>query len=55
MSFLVMVVFLELNGWTFEAEEIEVVRAMVALAAGSLTESSLAEWLQRHSTKPGER
>jgi death on curing protein len=53
VSFVVMVVFLELTGWAFEAEEIEVVRAMVALAAGSLTESALAEWLQRHSTKPG--
>jgi len=34
------VVFLELNGWTFESEEIEVVCAMVALAAGSLTENA---------------
>ncbi len=55
VSFVVMVVFLELNGWTFEAEEIEVVRAMVALAAGSLTQNTLAEWLQQHSTKPGKR
>ena len=55
VSFVVMVVILELNGWTFEAEEIEVVRAMVALAAGGLTGNALAEWLQRHSTKPGKR
>ena len=55
VSFVVMVVFLELNGWTFEAEEIEVVRAMVALAAGNLNENTLAEWLQRHSTKPRKR
>jgi death-on-curing protein len=55
VSFVVMVVFLELNGWKFAAEEIDVVRAMVALAAGSLTEKALAEWLQQHSTKPGRR
>ena len=55
VSFVVMVVFLELNGWRFAAEEIEVVRAMVALAAGSLTEKGLVEWLHQHSTKPGKR
>ena len=55
VSFVVMVVFLELNGWTFAAEEVDVVRAMVALAAGSLTEKALAEWVQQHSTKPGRR
>lgn len=55
VAFVVMVVFLELNGWRFAAEEIDVVRAMVALAAGSLTEKALAEWLQQHSTKPRRR
>jgi death on curing protein len=55
VSFVVMVVFLELSGWKFAAEEIDVVRAMVALAAGSLPEKALAEWLQQHSTKPGRR
>ena len=55
VSFVVMVVFLELNGWTFAAEEVDVVRAMVALAAGSLTEKPLAEWVQQHSTKSGRR
>ena len=44
-----------MNGWRFEAEEIEVVRATVALAAGSLTEKALAECLQQHTTKPGRR
>jgi death-on-curing protein len=52
VAFVVMVVFLELNGWRFAAEEVEVVRAMVALAAGRLTEKALAEWLDQHSTKP---
>ena len=55
VSFVVMGVFLELNGLVFAAEEVEVVRAMVALAAGSLTEKGLAEWLSRHSTKPRKR
>lgn len=55
VAFVVMVVFLELNGWMFEAEELEVVQAMVALASGSLTENALADWLKQHSTKPGRR
>ena len=55
VAFVAMVVFLELNGWRFAAEEVDVVRAMVALASGSLTEKALAEWLHKHSTKPRRR
>lgn len=51
VAFLVMVVFLELNGWSFQAEETDVVTAMVALAAGSLPEDALASWLREHSRK----
>ena len=51
VAFLVMVVFLELNGWAFQAEESDVVTAMVALAAGSLPEDVLAAWLREHSRK----
>lgn len=52
VAFVVMLVFLELNGRTFAAEESDVVRAMVALADGSLTEKRLAEWVRGHSKKP---
>lgn len=51
VAFVVMVVFLELNGWSFEADETEVVRAMVASADGSLPEKRLATWLRAHSTR----
>lgn len=51
VSFVTMVVFLELNGWRFTATEAEVVEAMVALAAGSLSEADLAAWLGEHCRK----
>jgi death on curing protein len=52
VAFVVIVVFLELNGWRFDAEETEVVRAMVALAEGTLEETALADWIRQYSTKP---
>lgn len=55
VSFLVMVVFLELNGWRLEADETDVVIAMVALAAGTLSEAALASWVREHSRKPRKR
>jgi len=48
-AFLAMIVFLGLNGWEFEAEEADVVQAMVALAAGKLSEDELAVWIRHHS------
>jgi len=45
VAFVVMVVFLELNGWRFTAPEIDVVEAMVALAAGTLSETWQSGWL----------
>jgi prophage maintenance system killer protein len=50
-----MVVFLDLNGWSFRAEEDEVVTAMVGLAAGGLSEAALASWLRDHSGKRRQR
>jgi death-on-curing protein len=51
VAFIVMVVFLELNAWSFDAEETEVVSAMVALAEGSLGEKDLTKWVKQHSRK----
>lgn len=51
VSFVVMVVFLGLNGWSFDAEESDVVGTMISLADGSLTEKALAEWVRTHSKK----
>ena len=53
IAFLTMVVFLELNGHGFEAEESDVVTAMVALAQGTLTEAGLAKWLRAHTKRTG--
>lgn len=47
-AFLVMVVFLGLNGKELEMTETEVVQVMTALAAGSLKESQLAAWVRDH-------
>jgi death-on-curing protein len=52
VAFLVMVVFLDLNGWRFEADEPAVVQAMVALADGSLSERDLGVWIRKNSTRP---
>lgn len=55
VAFVVMVAFLELNGWTFEAEESDVVPAMVALAEGAIGEKDLAAWVRKNSTKAKRR
>lgn len=51
VAFVAMVVFLELNGLRFDAEEPEVVTLMVQLAHGRLSEKALADWIRGHTTK----
>jgi death-on-curing protein len=51
VAFVVMVVFLELNGLRFDATEADVVTAMLAVASGRLSESDLAQWLRAHTRK----
>lgn len=51
VAFVTMVVFLGLNGVEFEAPEDEVVAMMLGAAAGEITESQLARWIRRHSSK----
>ena len=46
IAFLVMAVFLELNGRELSAPETEVVTVMLAEAAGELDEEGLASWLR---------
>lgn len=46
IAFLVAVVFLGLNGWDFEAPDVEVIAQMVALAEGRITEAKFAAWLR---------
>lgn len=52
VAFVVMVVFLELNGLRLKATEPEVVTAMLTLAGGKLSENELATWLREHVTNP---
>lgn len=46
VAFLTMVIFLGLNGLDLNATEAEVVTLMLKLAAGELTETTLAKWLR---------
>lgn len=46
VAFVVMGVFLGLNGLEIQSPEAEVVTVMLDLAAGSLTEEQLADWLR---------
>lgn len=46
IAFLAMAVFLELNGLRLVAEEVDVVRTIVRLAAGDVDEPALAEWVR---------
>ena len=49
-AFVVMTVFLALNGLDLDASEAEVVTVMLDLAVGARTEAELAEWLRLHAT-----
>ncbi len=50
-AFLTAMIFLGLNGKDLDATEAEVVQAMVALAAGSLSEPQLATWIREKLTR----
>jgi death on curing protein len=49
VAFQAMYVFLGLNGLRIEAEETEVVRLILALASGELSEPELADWLRQNT------
>jgi death-on-curing protein len=48
IGFLAMTVFLDLHGYDLEATEPEVVRTMLAVAAGEVAEPDLAAWVRDH-------
>ena len=50
-AFIVMAVFLELNGSSLMAPEVEVVEIMFGVASGNITEPELSSWLERNSTR----
>lgn len=51
IAFATAVVFLELNGYRFEAGEAEAVIQTLALAAGELKENEYAQWLKANSKR----
>lgn len=51
VSFVLMDVFLQRNGWEILAREEEAYLTMMALASGQLTKAQLAKWLKEHSSK----
>jgi death-on-curing protein len=50
-AFVVMELFLNLNGWVLEAADAECITTMESVAAGKLSEKSLALWLRDHTTR----
>lgn len=48
-GFVVGILFLELNGYTFTAPEADAAQTVLALAAGEMTEEAFAVWLRDHS------
>jgi len=48
VAFMAMAVFLDLNGWIVEAPEAEVVKVMLSVAAGEMSEPALDSWLRSH-------
>ena len=50
-AYLAMVSLLEKNGRTLEVTQSEAAKVMFGVAAGEITESTLAEWLREHSAR----
>ena len=51
VGFVVAVLFLELNGYKFQATEVDAVLRTLALAAGSMKKAAYAEWLKANSKR----
>ncbi len=43
-------VFLRLNGFALDADEMDAVATIQSLAAGDLTEQALADWIEANAT-----
>jgi death-on-curing protein len=50
-GFIVAVVFLELNGYKFQASEVDATLQTLALAAGGISEVEFAAWLKANSKR----
>lgn len=52
IAFLAMVIFVGLNGFDLDADETDVVTAMITAAGGQLTERQLANWVRKRIAPP---
>jgi death-on-curing protein len=50
-GFVVAVLFLELNGYKFQATEVDAALRTLALAAGKMNEAAYSEWLKANSKR----
>jgi len=50
-GFVVAVLFLELNGYKFQAPEVDAALRTLALAAGEMKEAAYSEWLKANSKR----
>lgn len=50
-AFVVMELFLNLNGWELNAEDTDCLHTMQALASGDLGEKALANWIREHTVR----
>ncbi|MCX6854171.1 MAG: type II toxin-antitoxin system death-on-curing family toxin [Verrucomicrobia bacterium] len=51
-AFVTSILFLHLNGWHFTADEADAAIRTLALAAGEMSESAFAAWLETNSHPP---
>jgi death-on-curing protein len=51
IAFVVMDIFLQMNGWQIDAPEKEVYKTVSALAAGHTSKAALAKWLKANSSR----
>ncbi len=51
IGLIAMATFLGINGYAFEASDADVVTTFIALAAGDVSETQLADWIDKHARR----
>ena len=51
IAFVIMDIFLQMNGWQIDAPEEEAYTTISALAQGNISKSALANWLKAHTSR----
>jgi len=51
VSFALMDIFLQKNGWEITSQEEEAYSIMMSLASGKITKTALSSWLKEHTSK----